>query len=287
MSTLLRVQNLGITYRGGGLLTLRPSVTRAVEGVSFEIATGETFGLVGESGSGKSTIGRAVLRLVDPTDGQILFADTDIAGLRGRDLLHYRSQVQVVFQDPWSSLNPRRTIGDILSEPLRRHGMVANRTECRARVAELLDQVGLASYFGARYPRELSGGQRQRIGIARALALRPRLIVCDEAISALDVSTQAQVLNLLLELQAELGLSYLFIAHDLGVVHHVSHRIGVLHRGSLVEIGDAEAVYRRPQHERTRALIDAEPVPDPATQRARREARRATKAVSQSATPAL
>ena len=286
MTPLLSVHDLGITFRGGGVLTMGRSVTQAVSGVSFDIARGETFGLVGESGSGKSTIGRAVLRLVDPSAGRILFDGADIAGFRGPDLLHYRRQVQVVFQDPWSSLNPRRKIGQILAEPLRRHRLVTNAPECRARVGELLDHVGLASYFAARYPRELSGGQRQRVGIARALALTPRLIVCDEAISSLDVSTQAQVINLLADLQSELGLSYLFIAHDLGVVHHVSERIGVLHRGSLVELGDAEDVYRRPRHPQTKALIEAEPVPDPAVQQMRRTARRDRARQDSSVSPA-
>lgn len=275
---LLEVRDLRVTYRGGGFLAMHRSQVRAVDGVTFDIGPGETFGLVGGSGSGKSTTGRAILRLTTVAGGSITFDGRDVAAMDRRELLTYRTQVQVVFQDPWSSLNPRRRIGEILEEPLVRHGIVSSRQQRRSAVAELLDQVGLAGYFAGRYPRELSGGQRQRVGIARALALRPRLIVCDEAVSALDVSTQAQVINLLLDLQRQLNLSYLFIAHDLAVVHHVSHRIGVMSQGRLVETGAAETVYRHPAHPATQALLEAEPIPDPAVQRARRQARRARKA---------
>lgn len=271
---LLDVRDLRVEYRGGGMLALNRSSVTAVDGVSFTIAEGETFGLVGESGSGKSTTGRAILRLVDASSGSVVFAGDEVTTMDRRALLHYRTEVQVVFQDPWSSLNPRRRVGDTLADPLKRHGVATSARARRTAVNELLDQVGLATYFAERLPRELSGGQRQRVGIARALAVRPRLIVCDEAVSALDVSTQAQVINLLLDLQKELGLSYLFIAHDLSVVHHMSHRIGVMSAGALVEVGDAEQVYRAPVHPRTQALLEAEPVPDPALQRARRVERR-------------
>lgn len=272
---LLRVRDLRVQYRGGGMLAVGRSTVTAVDGVSFDVAAGETFGLVGESGSGKSTTGRAILRLAEISGGSIEFGGEDVTRMGRRALLGYRSEVQMVFQDPWSSLNPRRRIKDILADPMRRHGVVSSAKECRAAVADLMDQVGLASYFGERFARELSGGQRQRVGIARALAVRPRLIVCDEAVSALDVSTQAQVMNLLLDLQKQLGLSYLFIAHDLSVVHHMSHRVGVMDAGSLVEVGEADQIYRDPRHPRTRALLEAEPLPDPALQRAKRAARQA------------
>ena len=275
---LLQVQDLQVSYKGGGFLAFRRSQVRAVDNVSFDIAPGETFGLVGESGSGKSTIGRAILLLAQADSGAIRFDGRDVTAMDRRARLQYRAEVQVVFQDPWSSLNPRQRIGETLEEPLRRHGLATSRSARRAAVNRLLDQVGLASYFTTRYPRELSGGQRQRVGIARALALRPRLIVCDEPVSALDVSTQAQVINLLLDLQRELNLSYLFIAHDLAVVHHVSHRIGVMSAGKLVEVGEAESVYRNPRHPCTQALLEAEPIPDPNVQRARRRSRRARKA---------
>lgn len=272
---LLEVRELHVAYRGGGLLSFNRAGVHAVDGVSFDIAPGETFGLVGESGSGKSTTGRAILLLTDIASGVIRFDGRDITALDRRARLRYRTQVQVVFQDPWSSLNPRRRVGEILYEPLRRHGIAASRAAHRAAVQELLDQVGLASYFASRYPRELSGGQRQRVGIARALALHPRLIVCDEPVSSLDVSTRAQIINLLLDVQGRLGLSYLFIAHDLSVVHHMSHRIGVMSAGKLVEVGDADSVYRNPRHPVTKALLEAEPVPDPGLQRARRARRMA------------
>ncbi|PWN02943.1 ABC transporter ATP-binding protein [Nocardioides silvaticus] len=272
MSALLEVDDLWIRYRSGSFLTNRRKEP-SVRGVCFDVAAGETFGLVGESGSGKSSVGKAILRLVQPERGVVRYDGQDVRSLRGRSLLEYRSQVQVVFQDPWSSLNPRATVGRALLEPLRRHRRVRRSAE-GGRVAELLELVGLPPAHADRLPAQLSGGQRQRVAIARALAVEPRLIVCDEPVSALDVSTQSQIANLLQDLQAELGLAYLFIAHDLAVVHHLSHRIGVMSAGGLVECGPADEVYRRPQHAYTRRLLDAEPVPDPAVQRRRREERR-------------
>lgn len=272
MSPLLEVDDLWIRYRGGSFLTNRRNEP-SVRGVSFDVAAGETFGLVGESGSGKSSVGKAILRLVQLERGVVRYDGQDVRSFRGRSLLEYRSQVQVVFQDPWSSLNPRATVGRTLLEPLRRHRRVRRAVE-GDRVAELLEMVGLPPAHADRLPAQLSGGQRQRVAIARALAVEPRLIVCDEPVSALDVSTQSQIANLLQDLQAELGLAYLFIAHDLAVVHHLSHRIGVMSAGELVECGPADHVYHRPQHAYTRRLLDAEPVPDPAVQRRRREERR-------------
>jgi peptide/nickel transport system ATP-binding protein len=275
---LLAVRNLRVTYTGGGFLAFNRSVVKAVDDVSFEVKPGETFGLVGESGSGKSTTGRAILRLADVAGGSICFEGQEVTKMGRSTPLRYRREVQAIFQDPWSSLNSRKVIGEILTEPLRRHGLGGNRKQRNGRVAELLDQVGLAGYFAGRYPNELSGGQRQRVAIARALAVEPRFIVCDEAVSALDVSTQSQVINLLQELQEQLGLAYLFIAHDLSVVHHISHRIGVMYCGKLVEVGDSQAVYRSPQHPYSRALHEAEPIPNPRIQRQRVLARKTLRA---------
>jgi oligopeptide transport system ATP-binding protein len=245
----------------------------AVAGVSFDIPAGRTLGLVGESGSGKSTTGYCILQLLRPTSGSVVFDGQELTELGGSDLRRVRRDMQIVFQDPYSSLDPRMTVGDIVGEPLVVH-RVGSRRDRRARVRELLDVVGFDPSYVNRYPHEFSGGQRQRIGIARALALSPRLIVCDEPVSALDVSIQAQIINLLKDLQQEFGLAYLFIAHDLAVVRSVCDRIAVMHRGKIVETGSAEEVYERPREEYTRALIASVPVPDPDRMRYRKEERR-------------
>jgi ABC-type oligopeptide transport system ATPase subunit len=274
-SQLVTVDDLHISFAGGGAFarTGKRRRTRAVSGVSFEIGEGETFGLVGESGSGKSTVGRALLRLLDIDHGHITFDGVDVSMWGKRPPLSFRRDVQAIFQDPASSLNPRHLVGEVLREPLLRHGQGSSRAERTRRVVELLDQVELASYHANRYPRELSGGQRQRVAIARALAVNPRFIVCDEIVSALDVSTQGAIVNLLRSLQRDLGVSYLFIAHDLGLVHHISDRIGVMEQGRLVEVGETSQVYRRPRHPYTRKLLEAEPLPNPALQRQKRQAR--------------
>ena len=237
---------------------------RAVDGVSFAIRRGETLGLVGESGCGKTTIARTILKLLEPTGGTIHFDGEDVTRLAGPSLKRFRRRVQAIFQDPYSSLNPRMTVGDILREPFIVHRMGLGRTALDREVHGLLDVCGLPRRTAGRYPHEMSGGQRQRVGIARALALKPDLIVCDEAVSALDVSVQAQIVNLLEELQKAFGLTYLFIAHDLGVVRHLCRRVGVMYLGRLVEQGDADALFDRPAHPYTRALLSAVPVPDPA-----------------------
>ena len=244
---------------------------RAVDGISFSVGRGETLGLVGESGSGKSTACRAALQLIEPTSGSVRFEGEEIAGLSRRRMRPLRRQMQMVFQDPYASLNPRKRIGQIVGDPLRLHG-VASGADLRRRVQELLDRVGLAPEHYDRFPHEFSGGQRQRIGIARAIALKPKLIVADEPVSALDVSIRAQIVNLLDDLQDELGLAYLFVAHDIGVVRHISDRIAVMHDGKIVEQGDAEALCERPRDEYTRQLLAAVPIPDPRESRARREA---------------
>ncbi|MEG6520531.1 ABC transporter ATP-binding protein [Desulfotomaculum sp. 1211_IL3151] len=235
---------------------------RAVDGVSFQVNKGETLGLVGESGCGKSTTGRLVLRLLEPTAGEVFFEGQDIYKLGSDQLNKLRRDMQIIFQDPYASLNPRLTVEDILVEPLVIHNIGAGPSR-RKRVKELLELVGLSDYHGVRYPHEFSGGQRQRIGIARAIALNPKLVVCDEPVSALDVSIQSQVLNLLLELQDRLGLTYVFIAHGLNVVKHVSDRVGVMYLGEIVEIADSDELYLQARHPYSRALLSAVPVPDP------------------------
>ena len=247
-----------------GLLIKRVvAEVKAVDDVSFEIRRGETLGLVGESGCGKTTIGRCLLRLEQPTAGSILYQGEDLAGMSDEGLKALRRKIQVIFQDPFSSLNPRMKIGQILAEPMRVHRLYATAAERRDRVDELLRVCGLNPKFIDRYPHEMSGGQRQRVGIARALALNPEFIVCDEAVSALDVSIQAQVINLLEELREQFGLTYLFIAHDLSVVRHLCHRVAVMYLGKLAEVADCDELYENPMHPYTRALLSAVPVPDP------------------------
>jgi oligopeptide transport system ATP-binding protein len=254
----------------------------AVAGVSFDIARGETLGLVGESGSGKSTTGYCILQAIRPTSGSVRFDGVELTELKGEDLRSMRRRMQLVFQDPYASLDPRMTVGDIVAEPLQVH-KIGSRKERRQRVRELLEVVGFDPSFTNRYPHEFSGGQRQRIGIARALALSPDLVVCDEPVSALDVSIQAQILNLLKDLQDQFGLTYLFIAHDLSVVRAMSDRIAVMHEGKLVELGKAEDVYANPRDRYTRELVEAVPIPDPRTMKKRKEERRRKRAARERA----
>jgi oligopeptide transport system ATP-binding protein len=242
---------------------------KAVDGVSFDIIRGETLGLVGESGCGKSTTGRAILQLYRPTAGQVFFEGKSLTEIKGEPLRRMRRRMQMIFQDPYASLNPRMTVGDIIGEPLLVHGLAKSK-ERRDRVQELLRVVGLNPYFVNRYPHEFSGGQRQRIGVARALAVNPDFIICDEPISALDVSIQAQIINLLEDLQAEFSLTYLFIAHDLSVVRHISDRIAVMYLGKLVELTDRQELYDHPMHPYTQALLSAVPIPDPVVEEERK-----------------
>jgi len=254
---------------GGGFLRGAARSVRAVDGVSFAIAPHETLGLVGESGCGKSTVGRTVLRLIEPTAGTISIDGRDITHLKKDELRPYRPRMQIIFQDPFSSLDPRMSAGDIVAEPLRVHGLASGRA-LREQVAGLFDRVGLRRAQMENFPHQFSGGQRQRIGIARALALRPKLIVADEPVSALDVSIQAQVLNLMMDLQRELGLAYLFISHNLAVVEHISHRIAVMYLGRIVEYTDKKTLFTRPLHPYTESLLAAVPVPDPRIKRQKR-----------------
>ncbi|MBI2197333.1 MAG: dipeptide ABC transporter ATP-binding protein [Candidatus Rokubacteria bacterium] len=254
---------------GGGFFGGKPAVVKAVDGVSFSIRRGETLGLVGESGCGKTTTGRCILQLEKPTSGQIIFEGQELTAFSEKELRKVRRRMQVIFQDPYSSLNPRMTVGQMIAEPLAVHAIVPERWARKARVTQLLSHAGLLPAMADRYPHELSGGQRQRVGVARALAMEPSLIICDEPVSALDVSIQAQIINLLEELQAEFGLTYLFVAHDLSVVRHISDRVAVMYLGKIAEITDRKSLYERPQHPYTKALLSAVPIPDPAVEAGR------------------
>jgi len=265
---LLSVEGLVKHYLSGGFLSRATPPVKAVDGVSFTIAAGETLGLVGESGSGKSTVGRAVLRLEPPTSGVVRFEGKDLATLDAATMRTTRRRMQIVFQDPLGALNPRRTIGDSVAEGLIIH-QLASKRDLGDRVAQLLEEVGLDASYAGRYPHEFSGGQRQRVGIARALAVEPRFVVCDEPVSALDVSVQAQVLNLLLDLRDRRQLAYLFIAHDLAVVQQVAHRVAVMYLGTIVELGPARSIISTPRHPYSQALVSAVPDPDPARHRSR------------------
>jgi oligopeptide transport system ATP-binding protein len=268
--TLLSVRDLKVHFPiGRGLLVGGKSAVKAVDGVSFDLKTGETLGIVGESGCGKSTLGRAILRLTKPTAGKVVWLGQDFLGLDKASLRQARRELQIIFQDPLASLDPRMTIGAIIARPLKTFHPELKRPEVEARVREAMAQVGLAPEMMRRYPHEFSGGQCQRIGIARAMILRPKLIVCDEPVSALDVSIQAQIINLLRKLQRELGLSLLFISHNLSVVRHISHRVMVLYLGRIMEIAERDAFYANPMHPYSRALITAIPVPDPKVERRR------------------
>ena len=261
---ILEVKHLKQYFKNGR------NVTKAVDDVSFNIYEGETFGLVGESGSGKTTTGRSILQLYKPTSGEVIFEGKNVADLKSRaDKLAFTRDAQMIFQDPYASLNPRMTVEDIIAEGLDIHHLVKNKDERTERVEELLETVGLNASHASRFPHEFSGGQRQRIGIARALAVEPKFIVADEPISALDVSIQAQVVNLMIELQKKRGLTYLFIAHDLSMVKFISDRIGVMHYGKLLEVGPADDIYDRPLHDYTKSLISAVPIPDPEVERSR------------------
>lgn len=260
---LISIQNLKKYFDvGDGML-------KAVDDISFDIYPGETFGLVGESGCGKSTAGRTIMRLYEPTGGKLLFKGQDVYTLSKKEMQDVRKNFQMIFQDPYACLNPRMTVEDIVAEPLDIHGICKTHEERHAKVVELLELVGLGNEHAMRFPHEFSGGQRQRIGIARALALNPQFIICDEPISALDVSIQAQVVNLLKELQDKLGLTYLFIAHDLSMVRYISDRVGVMYLGNMMELASSEVLYKRPLHPYTQALLSAIPIPDPEVQRSK------------------
>ena len=269
---LLEVNDLKMHFpiTRGVIFQRQVGAIKAVDGLDFTLYRGETLGLVGESGCGKSTTGRAILQLHRPTDGAVLFEGKDLTKTKGEDLRKMRRRMQMIFQDPYASLNPRMTVGSIIGEPLEVHGIGSSRKDRQERVQALLKTVGLNPYFVNRYPHEFSGGQRQRIGIARALAVNPAFIVCDEPISALDVSIQAQIINLLEDLQDELDLTYLFIAHDLSVVRHISDRIAVMYLGKIVELADRDELYANPKHPYTQALLSAVPIPDPQIENQRR-----------------
>jgi oligopeptide transport system ATP-binding protein len=270
-NVLVRVENLTKHFpiTQGIVVQRQIGAVRAVDNVSFDIREGETLGLVGESGCGKSTTGRTILQLYRPTSGKVYYQDQDLTTLKGEDLRRMRRFMQIIFQDPYASLNPRLTVGDIIGEPLEVHRVEKSKKKRQERVQELLHLVGLNPYFINRYPHEFSGGQRQRIGVARALALQPKFIICDEPISALDVSIQAQVVNLLEKLQDEFGLTYLFIAHDLSMVRYISDRTAVMYLGKIVELAEREELYSHPLHPYTQALLSAVPVPDPVVERTR------------------
>ncbi len=270
-NVLVRVENLTKHFpiTQGIVIQRQIGAVKAVDNVSFDIREGETLGLVGESGCGKSTTGRTMLQLYRPTSGKVYYQDQDLTTLKGEDLRRMRRFMQIIFQDPYASLNPRLTVGDIIGEPLEVHRVEKSKKKRQERVQELLRRVGLNPYFINRYPHEFSGGQRQRIGVARALALQPKFIICDEPISALDVSIQAQVVNLLEKLQDEFGLTYLFIAHDLSMVRYISDRTAVMYLGKIVELAEREELYSHPLHPYTQALLSAVPVPDPVVERTR------------------
>jgi oligopeptide transport system ATP-binding protein len=269
---LLEVSGLKMHFpiNKGIIFQRQVGAIKAVDGIDFTMYKGETLGLVGESGCGKSTTGRAILQLYRPTEGGVIFEGKDLTRTKGEDLRKMRRRMQMIFQDPYASLNPRMTVGSIIGEPLEVHGIGSSKRERQERVQELLKTVGLNPYFVNRYPHEFSGGQRQRIGVARALAVNPAFIVCDEPISALDVSIQAQIINLLEDLQDELELTYLFIAHDLSVVRHISDRIAVMYLGKIVELADRDELYTNPMHPYTQALLSAVPIPDPAVETQRK-----------------
>jgi oligopeptide transport system ATP-binding protein len=271
-NVLLDVRDLKMYFPviSGIILQRKVADCKAVDGISFVIRQGETLGLVGESGCGKTTTGRCIIMLHQPTGGEITFEGHDLIKMKGREIRRMRRRMQMIFQDPYASLNPRMTVGSIIGEPLVVHGLAGGRKERRERVQELMRIVGLNPFYANRYPHEFSGGQRQRIGVARALAVEPAFIVCDEPISALDVSIQAQIINLLEELQAEFNLTYLFIAHDLSVVRHISDRVAVMYLGKLMELADRVELYEKPLHPYTKALLSAIPIPDPVVE-AKRE----------------
>jgi len=269
---ILQAENLVKYYPiKAGVLRRTVGQVKALDGVSFELYRGETLGIVGESGCGKSTLARMLMRLEEPTAGKLIFDGVDVYSQKGGAMRRLRRDIQIVFQDPYTSLNPRKTVGDIVGEPFEIHTDVLTKRDRRQRVQQLLDLVGLNPEHINRYPHQFSGGQRQRIGIARGLALNPKVVICDEPVSALDVSVQAQVVNLLAELQAGLGLAYIFIAHDLSVVRHISDRVGVMYLGKIVEIGDEDQIYSRPTHPYTQALLSAVPVADPTLRNSREQ----------------